>query len=185
MKLIKKTAKKDKHGRYIYIFECERCEAQVENDLSNGRRNKTCGCQLLDHKDIKSKRLYECWVNMKTRCGNKNNAKWPRYGGRGISVCDEWKSFLPFQTWAYENGYDEALTIDRIDNDGNYEPENCQWLSIKDNCRKTSRTKITTQIAWSIREISKAGGRTDAEVANMFGCHYKTVYNVRNGIQWS
>jgi transcriptional regulator with XRE-family HTH domain len=74
---------------------------------------------------------------MKQRCNYKNHIYYANYGGRGITVCDEWsKSFVVFKKWALENGYKDGLSIDRIDNDKNYEPNNCQWLSLGDNARK-------------------------------------------------
>lgn len=77
-------------------------------------------------------RLYQCWAYMKNRCTNPNNRFYHRYGGRGIKVCDEWLDFIPFMKWAFENGYHENLTIDRIDNDGDYCPENCKWSTQKE-----------------------------------------------------
>jgi len=80
----------------------------------------------------KGTRLYRIWKIMKTRCYNKNFHKYPRYGGRGIVVCEEWKnSFISFRNWALENGYADNLTIDRINNNGNYEPSNCRWVTNK------------------------------------------------------
>lgn len=75
-------------------------------------------------------RIYRIWRNMKTRCYNINHERYYCYGGKGVVVCDEWKdNFINFKEWAFSNGYNDSLTIDRIDSDGNYEPSNCRWIS--------------------------------------------------------
>jgi hypothetical protein len=88
-------------------------------------------------------RLYTIWQAMKSRCYNEKNKCFYCYGGRGISICDEWKSsFVSFANWALANGYEDTLSIDRIDVDGNYSPTNCRWITMKDqqrNKRKTPR----------------------------------------------
>jgi hypothetical protein len=84
-------------------------------------------------------RLYKVWTAMLRRCRNPNATEFNRYGGRGIAVCRSWMDFRPFRDWALASGYRDDLTIDRIDNDGNYEPGNCQWLTKSENTRKSWR----------------------------------------------
>ena len=90
-------------------------------------------------------RLYHIWNNMKGRCFNKNNKDYPDYGGRGISVCDEWKySAEKFFEWSILHGYKKYLSIDRIDNNKGYSPENCQWISNKQQQRNKRNNHIVS-----------------------------------------
>lgn len=91
-----------------------------------------------------NKRLYEIWRGMRGRCQNPNRPKYSIYGGRGITVCDEWQSFANFHKWAMANGYREDLTIDRFDNDGDYCPENCRWATPLEQIRNRSNTLKAT-----------------------------------------
>ena len=90
-------------------------------------------------------RLYRIWAGMIQRCTNPNKDSYPFYGGRGIEVCDEWRGdFIAFRFWAITNGYADNLTLDRIDNDGNYEPSNCRWETHLNQCNNTRRNHLLT-----------------------------------------
>lgn len=92
-------------------------------------------------------RLYKVWGAMKERCFNPNNKSYARYGARGISVCDAWRrDFSVFAMWALSNGYRAGLTIDRIDNAGNYCPENCRWVTVAQQNRNYSKNHMITYL---------------------------------------
>ena len=90
------------------------------------------------------KELFNIWQTMKSRCENPNREKYKDYGGRGIKVCEEWHDAEVFCKWALANGYNGGLQIDRIDNDGNYEPSNCRWVTPKENSRNRRNTVCLT-----------------------------------------
>ena len=103
-------------------------------------------------RDARLLRIYQEWYNINRRCSDIKDKSYEYYGGRGISVCDEWKSYDNFYEWAMENGYRDDLTIDRIEVNGNYEPNNCRWITRKEQMRNTRKNvyidgKCLSQIA--------------------------------------
>jgi len=127
--------------------------------------------------------LYRTWLMMKQRCFTVSYKNFHRYGGRGITLCPEWLDFAKFRTWALANAYKEGLTIDRIDNDGNYEPNNCHFITQSDNSTKDSGTPINQYdkngkfIATypSTREAERRLGISNSNISKACNGKYKTV----------
>lgn len=89
-------------------------------------------------------RLAGIWYGMFRRCCEKKHKQYKNYGRHGIKICDEWQSFKVFRIWSYENGYSNSLELDRENVYGNYEPSNCRWITHKEQCRNTRRTRYIT-----------------------------------------
>ena len=168
---------KDRRGRRLVKCVCD-CgnEVIVRGDgLWNGN-NVSCGCLLKKHKEefrkaptthgMSGTRIHRIWKGMHYRCKAKTSAG-KDYAKRGINVCKEWGSFDPFYTWAMQHGYSDGLTIDRIDVNGPYSPDNCRWVSIKEQQRNKRNTIYIT-----------VGGETVnlKEYCERNGLTYITVY---------
>lgn len=143
-----KASKGYKH-MYLCICDCGNEKIIQRHMLLNGK-TKSCGClnkDVLKNKVHKNNRKYKnakegdrvltIWRNMKARCYNKNSKSYKDYGGRGIKICNEWLNFDTFYDWAINNGYNDDLTIERNNVNGDYEPKNCTWITKKEQTRNT------------------------------------------------
>lgn len=123
------------------LCDCGNITTVSTGALKTGH-TKSCGCLWKSHGYANKEKLYQVWLNMRRRCYEPTNKRWEHYGGKGIQVCGEWKDdYLAFREWAMSNGYKKSLTLDRVDNDGDYCPENCRWADLKTQQNNTSRNR--------------------------------------------
>lgn len=138
--------------KWLCVCDCGTTRAVREQSLKSGR-SKSCGCY---HSDImpavgrdantthgmSDSRIYRIYKHMRNRCENQNDISYCNYGARGISVCDEWKTFEPFYKWAMQSGYKDSLSIDRIDVNSGYSPENCRWSDATEQAINRRSTRL-------------------------------------------
>jgi hypothetical protein len=171
-----------KNASWNCICDCGNHITVSRPNLINGHV-RSCGCLYEEsradcHKThgltYTNKRLRRIYDGMKSRCTNPNASRYERYGGRGITVCNEWvDDYAAFYGWAMANGYRDDLTIDRKDNDGNYEPSNCRWSDKKIQNRNSTNCRYLT-----VNGVTK----TVAEWAEETGLHKMVItYRINHG----
>lgn len=138
------------HATWLCRCECGNEVIVSAYSLKSGNTN-SCGCYQKDKaREAKTthglaySKLYTIWFNMKQRCSNSKTTHYCYYGGRGITYCQEWEDFKPFNDWAMNNGYKEGLSIDRIDVNGNYEPSNCRWATTEEQANNMRTNRLLT-----------------------------------------
>lgn len=182
----------ERYGRYpkgevTWLCKCDCGETTIVNGVHlRSGDTKSCGCITREtprrkgwcHEvhGLSRSRLYSVYRGMKTRCYSKKAKYYGIYGGRGIKICDEWLSnFMSFYNWAVENGYEEGLSIDRIDNDGDYEPSNCRWATAVVQTRNRRKT---------ISVLYNGEYKTIGELASESGLKYHVVYTRICRLNW-
>lgn len=131
-----------KRGMLRCLCDCGNTVVVSKYHLVDGH-TKSCGCLKIKH-HITNRRIYQCWMNMKGRCNSTTRNDYKYYGAKGIKYCDAWENYDEFEAWALSNGYQDSLTLDRIDGNVDYCPENCRWISIQDQQRNRSNCHYFT-----------------------------------------
>lgn len=167
---------KSGNARWVCQCDCGKVSSVVGSHLRSGH-TRSCGCNLISDqaKGHAKERIYRIWTGMHRRCYNPDSDNYKWYGGSGIEICKEWHDFLTFRKWALENSYTDKLSIDRIDSEGDYSPENCRWQTQKQQMNNVSSNKI---ISYKGKEY------TQSEFAEKYNLKYHTVRN-RLRLGWS
>lgn len=172
------------------LFLCPYCKKEIQRNLGSGKRDSSCGCHAhVTHgysrcNDGKAHELFNLWRGIHKRCYSPHYEHAHRYGGRGIIVCEEWHDSGTFIAWALVNGWQKGLQIDRINNDGDYEPTNCRFVTCAENNRNQSTTKLNEAKVREIKKLFGQGGTTCGEIGKIFGVSRITIYDIVAGRTW-
>lgn len=143
-----RRTRKVKQGKRLVWAALYKCECGNEKEIiiqQVNRGQKSCGCIVSTLKGASQQPLYSVWKLMISRCYNEKAKDYNRYGERGIEICDQWKlNFWLFQEWCFNNGYKKGLQIDRIDTNGNYDPDNCRFVTPQENCNNRRSSLFVT-----------------------------------------
>ena len=168
-------ADNNKQGKQMWVCKCDCGKIKVKpvttNDLKSGKV-KSCGCLYLESNKgrrlshgLTHSRIYNIWQGLLSRCYYSKNVAFKNYGGRGITVCEEWRNdFKAFYNWSISNGYSEKLTLDRINSNGNYNPSNCRWVSMKEqeNNRRNNRLIFYKNKKYTVSQLAEKLNITSA-----------------------
>jgi hypothetical protein len=173
------------------LFQCPACGATVERVISDGKRNKSCGCARTSVRRT-TKQIYDehrnlFWVyhGIKARCCNPNNIAYKYYGGRGIKICAEWLAdSRTFFQWALDHGWTRGLEIDRINNDKDYSPDNCRIVTHRENSQNRTTTRLSVELAAAIRQKHADGTTNYRELGRIFNASEQCIRSIILGQTW-
>lgn len=173
-------------GKRMVIAECKICDRHYKIMPTYLKYRKHCGCMKNGGRvcsySKSHPRLNGCYKRMKKRCYNKKDQDYYNYGARGIEICKEWLSHPDsFCKWALDNGYENHLSIDRIDGNKGYSPENCRWSTPTEQARNTRRNVLTMDLAREMRDLR---GIKQGDIAKMYNVSKATVWLVLNNKSW-
>ena len=142
------------HGSSNWLCKCS-CGTirELKTGTLKSGHSSSCGCKKRKH-GYDGTKIYRLWSHMKERCYSEKHKSFNHYGGRGITVCDEWLEAKNFIDWAFKNGYEEGLTLDRIDVNGNYEPSNCRFITNKEQQRNKRNSRFL-EIEGQVKTVSE------------------------------
>lgn len=177
----------NKSAYYNCVCDCGKKTTKLGTTLT--RSNTTsCGCyakeilrdRMKTH-GLSNHRLYRTWASMIQRCYNPNFGPYRYYGEREVEVCEEWRAdFMNFYNWAMENGYQPDLTIERVDNNGNYGPSNCKWATMNEQARNKRTTRFTKEEIEKIRKDP----RKQIDIAKDYGVAQGVISNIKLNKTW-
>lgn len=166
-----------KNGTYWKCnCDCGRDSWVYRGKLTTGH-TKSCGCLNKSLNGLSSHPLHTVWSAIKQRCYNKKSTNYKHYGERGIELCSDWEDFLSFYDWSLKNGYKKGLSIDRIDNDKSYSPDNCQWITISENTAKANRHNVRRKTKYTYYAVSPSGQKYEFANAAEFSRKHKLNSN--------
>lgn len=169
------------------LFECACPDCGSVRLLDRRRLGSTCKrCTLVRRNTTHGQRhskLYALWASMRSRCKFSSMDNYEYYGGRGVGVCDQWADFEVFSAWALGAGYAEGLEIDRLDNDGHYEPGNCRFVTHQVNSQKRSNSRCNLAQARRAKELLSESTSVK-DVAAALELPYMTVWHISKGKTW-
>lgn len=194
---IKILGDKNKYTVRFGIFKCEYCNNIVERRYSNGKRDKSCGCQKnmlsslgnTKHGDSNKNayyyNLFRIWSKMRDRCNRTSNQDYKYYGGKGIKLEPIWDEYINFKEWSLKNGYIRYrnLQIDRIDGDKNYGSDNCRWVTPKVNQRNRKIVILNEEKVSKIKKFFKLG-LSNVFIASLNGTSYSAISDIKINKTW-